>query len=152
MTFEGRFEHVLDAVLLPRPVVPLPLLVGSTGERVLRAALPHVAAWNIWYDWFGNTPEGFARENERVTRLARLVGRRPSDVLRTATVLVMMEAGQRDRPHTQDVPALSGPPLAIADALREFAAAGVQEAILVLSPMTEESIRTLGQTVAALDG
>ena len=152
VTFDGRFEHVRDAVLLPRPDVAPPLLVGSTGERVLRAALPHVAAWNIWYDWFGNTPAGFASENERVTRLVREAGRRPSDVLRTATVLVVLEGGRRDRPHTQDVPALSGPPVAIANALHEFAAAGVQEAILVVSPLTEQSIRTLGQTVAALDG
>ncbi len=77
VTFDGRFEHVRDAVLLPRPDVAPPLLVGSTGERVLRAALPHVAAWNIWYDWFGNTPAGFASENERVTRLVREVGTPP---------------------------------------------------------------------------
>ena len=152
VTFDGRFEHVHDAVLLPRPVEPPPLMIGSTGERVLRAALPHVAAWNIWYDWFGNTPEGFASENERVTRLLREAGRHPADVLRTATVLVVLEDGQRDRPHTQDVPALTGPPEAIADGLQEFAAAGVQEAILVVSPLTEGTIRTLGQTVAALDG
>ncbi len=74
VTFEGRFERVEDAVLLPRPDVPVPLMVGSTGERVLRAALAHADAWNIWYDWYGNTPEGFARENERVSR-ARPGGR-----------------------------------------------------------------------------
>ena len=71
VTFEGRFEHVQDAVLLPRPDVPPPLMVGSTGERVLRAALAHADAWNIWYDWYGNTPEGFATENDRVSQLVR---------------------------------------------------------------------------------
>ena len=64
VTFEGRFESVHDAVLLPAPVTRPPLMIGSTGERVLRIALAHVDAWNIWYDWFGNTPEGFA-EGER---------------------------------------------------------------------------------------
>ncbi len=60
VTFDGAFERLDDAVLLPRPAVPVPLMVGSTGERVLRAALPHVDAWNIWFDWYGNTPEGFS--------------------------------------------------------------------------------------------
>src|SRR6478609_761793 len=79
VTFEGRFERVEDAALLPRPDVPVPLMVGSTGERVLRAALAHADAWNIWYDWYGNTPEGFARENERVSQFVREAGREPSD-------------------------------------------------------------------------
>ena len=152
MTFEGRFERVQNAVLLPRPDVPVPLMVGSTGERVLRTALAHADSWNIWYDWYGNTPEGFARENVRVSQLAAEAGREPSDITRTATVFVALENAGRDRPHTQDVAALTGSPQAIADGLAEFAAAGLQEAILVLSPITERSIRRLGETIAALQG
>ena len=94
VTFDGRFEQVHDAVLLPRPAATVPLMVGSTGERVLRAALPHVDAWNVWYDWYGNTPEGFAAANERVSRIARDVGRDPADVVRTATVFVAIEGGR----------------------------------------------------------
>ncbi len=150
VTFEGRFERVRDAVLLPRPVTPPPLMVGSTGERVLRAALAHADAWNIWYDWYGNTPEGFARENERVSQLIRDAGREPSDVVRTATVFVTLEGGRQDRPHTDDVPALTGSPSNIASGLAALAAAGLQEAILVVSPITERTIRTLGDTVNAL--
>ena len=151
VTFEGRFERVQDAVLLPRPDVPVPLMVGSTGERVLRAALAHADAWNIWYDWYGNTPNGFATENERVSQLIRETGREPADVARTATVFVAFENGQRDRPHTHDVPALTGSPETIAAGLAAFAAAGLQEAILVVSPITERTIRTLGGTIAALN-
>ena len=150
VTFEGRFERVQDAVLLPRPVTPPPLMIGSTGERVLRLALPHVAAWNIWYDWFGNTPEGFARENERVSRLLQDAGREPSDVLRSATVFVTLDRGRRDRPHTDEVRPLAGSPAAIARGLAELAAAGVDEAILVVSPITEPAIRALGDVLAVL--
>ena len=151
VTFEGRFERVEDAVLLPRPDVPVPLMIGSTGERVLRAALAHADAWNIWYDWYGNTPEGFARQNERVSQLVREAGREPADVVRTATVFIAFEDGLRDRPHTHDVTALTGSPETIASGLAEFAAAGLQEAILVVSPITERTIRTLGDTVTALN-
>jgi probable F420-dependent oxidoreductase len=151
VTFEGRFERVDDAVLLPRPDVPVPLMVGSTGERVLRTALAHADAWNIWYDWYGNTPEGFARQNERVSQIVGEAGRQPSDVVRTATVFIAFEGGLRDRPHTQDVAALTGSPETIAGGLAEFAAAGLQEAILVVSPITERTIRKLGDTVHALN-
>jgi alkanesulfonate monooxygenase SsuD/methylene tetrahydromethanopterin reductase-like flavin-dependent oxidoreductase (luciferase family) len=146
VTFDGRFERVHDAVVLPRPVPPPPLMIGSTGERVLRVSLAHVDAWNVWYDSYGNTPEGFARANTRVSELIRESGRNPSDVLRSATVFVTVEGGGRDRPHTLDAPPLSGPPHRIANGLADLAAAGLDEAILVVTPITERAIRVLCDT------
>jgi len=71
--------------------------------------------------------------------------------VRTATVFIAFGDGLRDRPHTHDVTALTGSPETIASGLAEFAAAGLQEAILVVSPITEHTIRTLGDTVTALN-
>jgi probable F420-dependent oxidoreductase len=150
VTFEGRFERVYDAVVLPRPIPPPPLMIGSTGERVLRASLSHVDAWNVWYDVYGNTPDGFARANTRVTELVRETGRDPSDVMRSATVFVSVEGGGGDRPQTLDAPPLSGPPDRIASGLAHLAAAGLDEAILVVSPITERSIRVLGDSLTLL--
>jgi alkanesulfonate monooxygenase SsuD/methylene tetrahydromethanopterin reductase-like flavin-dependent oxidoreductase (luciferase family) len=152
VTFAGQFERVQDAVVLPRPATRLPLMIGSVGERVLRAALAYVDAWNVWYDWYGNTPDGFARENARVSRLVREIGREPADVRRTATVFVTCEDGRRDRPHTHDVPPLTGSPQAIAGGLADLAAAGVDEAILVVSPIDVRAIRSLGEMIATLNG
>jgi probable F420-dependent oxidoreductase len=151
VTYEGRFERAQDAVLLPRPAARVPLMIGSMGERVLRVALAYADAWNVWYDWYGNTPEGFAEENARVSRLVRETGREPADVLRSATVFVTLEYGRRDRPHTQDVPPLMGSPKAIATGLADLAAAGVDEAILIVSPIDERAIRSLGEVIAALN-
>ena len=150
VTLDGTFEQLDDAVLLPRPAVPVPLMVGSTGERVLRAALPHVDAWNIWFDWYGNTPQGFAAENDRVSRLVGEAGRQPGEVTRSATVFVTVGDGPRDRPHTAAVPALRGTPDRIAHGLQTFAEAGLEEAIIVVSPITEQAIRTLGHALAVL--
>jgi alkanesulfonate monooxygenase SsuD/methylene tetrahydromethanopterin reductase-like flavin-dependent oxidoreductase (luciferase family) len=152
VTFEGRFHSVHDAVLLPAPAARPPLMIGSTGERVLRIALAHADAWNIWYDWYGNTPEGFAKESARVSRLIREAGREPSDVMRSATVFVTLERGGRDRPHTDDLLPLAGSPASIAKGLADLAAAGVDEAILVVSPITEPAIRALGEALATLRG
>ena len=125
-------------------------MIGSTGERVLRIALPHADAWNVWYDLYGNTPEGFANQNTRVSRLALDAGRRPSDILRSATVFVALEGGGRDRPHTTAAPPRRGSPREIAGGLVDLAAAGADEAILVVSPISERSIRSLGDVIAEL--
>ena len=61
VTRHGGFYDLDAAVVLPQPTTRPRLMVGSTGERVLRATLPTVDAWNIWFDWFGNTPEGAYR-------------------------------------------------------------------------------------------
>ena len=147
VTYRGRFEQVRDAVVHPLPARPIPLMIGSTGERVLRAALAHVDAWNIWYDQYGNTPPGFARENLRITRLVEQAGRDPAGVLRSAAVFVTVEDGARDRPHTQERPSLTGSPERIARGLADLADAGADEAIIVVSPISETSIRTLGRAL-----
>jgi alkanesulfonate monooxygenase SsuD/methylene tetrahydromethanopterin reductase-like flavin-dependent oxidoreductase (luciferase family) len=150
VTTGGDAGSLEGAVLLPRPADPPALMVGSTGERVLRAALPHVGGWNIWYDWFGNDPDGFARENERVTAILHEVGRAPGEVRRSATVLVALGDHGTTRPISAATPPVAGTPEQIAEQLRAFAAAGLDEAILVVTPITEESVRGLAPVAAAL--
>ena len=65
--FDGRFYQARDCELLPRGPRPggPPLLLGSSGPRMLRIALPHVDAWNAWYADTGNEPAGVAPLRER---------------------------------------------------------------------------------------
>jgi probable F420-dependent oxidoreductase len=150
VTFSGRYAHVKDAVLLPRASRRPKLMVGSTGNRVLRVTLPHVDAWNTWYDRYGNSVDGFAELNGRVSAIAEEAGRPPAEIERSACVLVAPDAEERaDR---WDAPPLTGSKDRIADGLRELADAGADEAILVLSPITERSIRAVGEVLAILDG
>jgi probable F420-dependent oxidoreductase len=145
VTLAGRFWQVDDAVLLPPPARRVPLMIGSNGPRVLGIALPHVDAWNTWWDDYGNSAEGFAALNERISGAARDAGRSPGEVRRSACVLVA-PGGERQR--STDVPPLEGPPERIAAHLRELAEAGADEAILVADPITEWSIRGLAEAVA----
>jgi alkanesulfonate monooxygenase SsuD/methylene tetrahydromethanopterin reductase-like flavin-dependent oxidoreductase (luciferase family) len=48
------------------------------------------------------------------------------------------------------VPALKGPPERIAEALREFADAGADEVIVVADPITERTVRLLGEAAGAV--
>ncbi len=151
VTLDGRFHRVDDAVLLPRPPRKPTLMIGSTGPRVLSIALPHVDAWNTWYDATGNTPEGFARESAKVTVAAEQLGRDPSSIERSGCVLVVLDRSAGERPVEAGTRPLEGSPDRIAAGLRELAEAGADEAILVLSPITERSIRYLGDAVALLE-
>jgi probable F420-dependent oxidoreductase len=148
VTLPGRYRHVEDAVLLPRPARRPRLMIGSNGPRMLRIALPHVDAWNTWYEDYGNTPEGFAALNARVTRAVQDAGRDPGAVERSACVLVRLDPSAGERPVTPEAPPLEGSPQRIADALRGLAEAGADEAILVVDPINERSIAQLGEVLA----
>jgi hypothetical protein len=64
----------------------------------------------------------------------------------------VLDRAARERPLTEGVRPREGSPERIAAGLREPAEAGADEALLVVSPITERSIRLLGDTLAALDG
>jgi alkanesulfonate monooxygenase SsuD/methylene tetrahydromethanopterin reductase-like flavin-dependent oxidoreductase (luciferase family) len=151
VTQQGTYWRAEDAVLLPPLPRKPPLMVGSTGERVLAITLPHVQVWNTWYDLYGNSTEGFERESAKVTAAAERAGRDPSEIERSACVLVVLDRITGERPVPEDYAPVEGGPTAVAAHLRELAAAGADEAILVASPITEGSVRELGTALALLD-
>jgi probable F420-dependent oxidoreductase len=146
VTVTGRYWQAQDAVLLPPPARRTPIMIGSNGPRVLGIALPFADAWNTWYTDFGNTAEGYAALDARISAAARDAGRAPEEIERSACVHVVLDRGAAARPI--EVPPLEGTPEQIAARLRELAAAGADEAILVADPITEDSIRALGEVVA----
>ena len=144
-TFAGRFNKVDDAVLLPPPHRPIPLMIGSMGERVLRAALPHAQWWNTWFDWFGNSAEGFAKQNAHISDIAREVGRDPATLKRSACLLVVTDAsaGERPVPETYTAATLSD----VRQRVIEMRDAGADEVILVSDPINERSVRSLAEAL-----
>jgi probable F420-dependent oxidoreductase len=150
VTLDGRYWQADDAVLLPPPSRRPRLMVGSSGPRMLAITLPHVDAWNAWYADYGNSAEGFAELSARITAAAREAGRDPGEIERSACVFVMLDRAVEERAVTPDAPPLEGGAGEIAARLRELADAGADEAILVVNPIDEWSIRELGAVVAAL--
>jgi alkanesulfonate monooxygenase SsuD/methylene tetrahydromethanopterin reductase-like flavin-dependent oxidoreductase (luciferase family) len=142
VTLPGRFWQAEDLVLMPPPARRIPLMVGSNGERMLWIALPHVDWWNTWYDRYGNTACGFAELNARVTAAAERAGRDPSEVRRSAAVLVELDPEAVRRPHSDR----EAKPVSLdrlAAHLSALAEAGADEAILILRPIDEQSIRAV---------
>jgi alkanesulfonate monooxygenase SsuD/methylene tetrahydromethanopterin reductase-like flavin-dependent oxidoreductase (luciferase family) len=133
VTLEGTYHRVDDVVLLPKPARKTPLMIGSNGPRMLSIALPHVEAWNTWWEDYGNTPEG-------LTELIDRIGI-PTTVTRSACMLVQLDGMPVER--KTDVPAVEQGRFAAH--LEELQEAGADEVIVVASPITERSIRALGE-------
>jgi probable F420-dependent oxidoreductase len=151
VTLHGRFHVVEDAVLVPRPHRRPTLMVGTEGDRLLRFALPHADAWNTWFESYGNSVDGFEVLNRRISGVAKDVGRPGEQVGRSACVLVAVEADAPERRMEVPVRPVQGGTRQLAEHLRNLADAGADEAILVLTPITERSIRAAGETLALLD-
>jgi alkanesulfonate monooxygenase SsuD/methylene tetrahydromethanopterin reductase-like flavin-dependent oxidoreductase (luciferase family) len=151
VTYSGTYEAVDDAVLLPTPSRRPPLMIGAIRTPTLEVAIPYVDVWNTWYDWYGNTPDGFAEASRRIDEIALRAGREPHAISRSACVLVVLDRDAQERPLVDKAPPLEGSPETVSAFLRDLAAAGADEAILVASPINESSIRILGRALALLD-
>jgi alkanesulfonate monooxygenase SsuD/methylene tetrahydromethanopterin reductase-like flavin-dependent oxidoreductase (luciferase family) len=154
---DGRFYQARDLPRVPPPSRPgrPPLLIGSSGPRMLEITIPYVDAWNAWFAQFGNTVEGYLPLRDRVDVACLAAGRDPAEIERTLALLVAFpgatgrQAGEDPEPQPD---AIGGDPSILAPALRAFAEAGVGHVQLVLDPITVESIVALEPTLAALDG
>jgi len=135
VTFTGRFYQTDEAVLLPPPNRQVPLLVGTSGPRVLAASSPHIQYWNCWYSWYGNTPSGFAKLSATVEGNFR----------RSACVLVTAGDGG-ERPLDPTSPPVAA--TALRRHLNELHAAGADEVILVLDPINEHSVAAVAEELA----
>lgn len=153
--FDGRYYSARDCELIPRGPTPggPPLLIGSSGERMLAIALPHVDAWNAWYADTDNSPAGVAALRDRVDTACRAAGRDPASIDRTMAVLVRMSGGLgRLQGDSRPPPApLAGPPEVLAAGLRAYAAAGIAEVQLVMDPITAAAIEEFVPVLELLD-
>jgi probable F420-dependent oxidoreductase len=154
--FDGRYHRARDCILVPRPPREggPPIMVGSTGARMLRLAAAHADAWNAWFTWYGNRPEGIPALRGAVDAACAEVGRDPATLQRTVAVLVQMENGdvaRRGGPQ-EKAPALRGSPEELATSLRAFADEGISHVQLVIDPITVSSIEHLAPALRALDG
>jgi alkanesulfonate monooxygenase SsuD/methylene tetrahydromethanopterin reductase-like flavin-dependent oxidoreductase (luciferase family) len=151
--FEGRFYQARDCELLPRGPRPEgpPLLIGSSGPRMLRITMPWAQAWNAWYQTYGNRVAGIAAQRELVDAACREVGRDPTAVERTVAAFVRLPGARGMRGSDPAAPPLEGPPEQLAQALRDLATEGIAHVQLVLDPITPAGVAALAAVLEALD-
>jgi alkanesulfonate monooxygenase SsuD/methylene tetrahydromethanopterin reductase-like flavin-dependent oxidoreductase (luciferase family) len=154
--FDGQFYQLRDCELLPRGPRPNgpPLMIGSSGQRMLGFTAPHMDAWNAWHDRFGNRPDGLAGFNASVDEACRAAGRDPSEVARTATILIQLTGGKgrgTSREYAEPTPALKGTSEELAQAIGSYAGVGISHVQLVLDPITIDSIEEIAPVLEILD-
>jgi len=155
--FQGEFFTARDAELLPRSARSggPPIMIGSSGPRMLAATVPYVASWNAWYADTANSPAGVPALREVVDKAARDAGRDPAAIERTVAVQVRMPAGtgrvMGDTSERMVVPPLEGTAEHMADELRAYAREGVGHVQLVVDPITEASVAALAPVLELLD-
>jgi probable F420-dependent oxidoreductase len=134
VTLDGTYHRADDAVLLPTPARQTPIMIGSNGKRMLSIALPRAQAWNTWWDDYHNQPEGLAKLIDEIGI--------PPETTRSACMLVQLDGLPVERrPEGMDAVEQSRFTAHIA----ELGEAGADEVIVVASPISERSIRTLGE-------
>jgi alkanesulfonate monooxygenase SsuD/methylene tetrahydromethanopterin reductase-like flavin-dependent oxidoreductase (luciferase family) len=79
VTFHGKHYSVNGAVCQPAPSAPIPLLIGSDGNRVLRLAAEQADAWN-----WDASPDLFYRPYRTLMEHLQSIGRADADITLTA--------------------------------------------------------------------
>jgi alkanesulfonate monooxygenase SsuD/methylene tetrahydromethanopterin reductase-like flavin-dependent oxidoreductase (luciferase family) len=147
VTHHGAYYDVEECVLLPptQRERPMPMMVGSTGPRMLGITLPHVAAWNAWFTEFDILAERVPALLERFAAACGRAGRDPGEIEKS--VALLLDFGSR-APRNGSVNAITGTPAAMAGELARIFDAGVDHVQLVLDPITEESIERAADVAA----
>ena len=75
-TFQGQYYRLVEAPFEPKPVFGhMPILIGSTGNRMLR----HVARYADQWDG-GGSPEEYRALGERLNAICHELGRDPDEI------------------------------------------------------------------------
>jgi probable F420-dependent oxidoreductase len=143
VTFEGRWQRAVDAVLAPpgpRPGGP-PLLIAGKRPRMLELVARHATSWNA--AWYGH-PDEADELRDRIARLHQAmdtIGRPRDEIELSAGIFVATSPADDDRPDET----ILGTVEEIADAMSGYAALGVSHLIVHLWPRTVEAVRRLGE-------
>ena len=154
INFEGTYYTARDCELCPRGPRPEgpPLMIGSTGPRMLGIALPHVQMWNAWLCRGDNSADEVPELRELVDAACAGVGRDPADIERSVSI-VIDPSGRNELPTSMAADAvkpLTGSPQEIAAGLQAFADEGISHLQFCLAPNTLEALEQIHKVLEAM--
>jgi alkanesulfonate monooxygenase SsuD/methylene tetrahydromethanopterin reductase-like flavin-dependent oxidoreductase (luciferase family) len=127
-TVAGDRYQLTDAPLEPKPVGPLPLLIGSSGQTVMaRIVAAYAQEWNTW-----STPDLWAEKRQGYDRALEDAGRDPA-TLHTSTqalVLVGPDGAAKAEELAAVRPAIGGTAEQLVDTIGRWAEAGLDELVV----------------------
>jgi probable F420-dependent oxidoreductase len=139
--FDGRFFQAHDAVNRPRGPRPdgAPILVGTSGPRMLRITARYADAWNtVWH----KDPEAIVPRMAAVDEACREVGRDPATLVRTVGGNIAMPGYLGIRPDP-----IEGDDEAIAETIVRFRDLRMRHFVAGLDPCTPRTIEQFGRVI-----
>jgi alkanesulfonate monooxygenase SsuD/methylene tetrahydromethanopterin reductase-like flavin-dependent oxidoreductase (luciferase family) len=148
----SRFEEALTIIhgLLKRSDLAIPLMVGTTGERMLRATARYADLWNTGLVTGRCGPSAVPPLRAKVDAACAEVGRDPASLGRTINPLVALSLPGASPISPDDEP-LSGNPDELAEAFRGFAREGICHLQLLLNPCSLAGLEVVAGALERLD-
>ncbi|MFN2276711.1 MAG: LLM class flavin-dependent oxidoreductase [Candidatus Promineifilaceae bacterium] len=149
VTFNGSYYQVEDCIITPTGPRPegIPILVGAKGPRMLRLTAQHADQWNT--AWLGTASELAARVEPLHAACAE-TGRDPATLAVTVGVDVALPDLGETNPFSKSP--LGGSAEALAEAFRDYDAAGAAHLIIHLTPQTETAVTRLAEAARLYRG
>jgi alkanesulfonate monooxygenase SsuD/methylene tetrahydromethanopterin reductase-like flavin-dependent oxidoreductase (luciferase family) len=149
--FEGKYYSARECELRPRGPRSQgpPILLGTTGARMLRLTARYADQWNGFYSRTGNAPGGLQPFNAALDAACAEFGRDPATLERTASAFVQSAPFTPSR--QWGVAPLSGSPEDLAQALLGYVAEGVTHLQLGLEPLSLRGVDAFAPVLELLD-
>lgn len=147
-SFQGEFFTQDDNLLIPPARPDLPIMIGSTGPRMLAITASEMDWWNEWYARFDNQPTKLAKLIRRLDEALETADRNPNEVVKSVALYVEIE-DSGERSIARSIRPISGSTDQIAEQILEFAPM-VAHVQLIVDPITIDSIEALGPVVSAI--
>ena len=140
LTFTGRYHQVRDAVLLPRPDRPIPILVAGHRPRMLRLTARYADAWNT--AWFGRPDKRLGQRLASMHAALQAESRDPA----TLRCTVGMDCELTDAGQTGGG-SLAGLAGELARAIDAYERLGIDDLIVRLQPSTPRGLDQLARAL-----
>lgn len=148
--FAGQYyqaRNCEDVPRGPRSEGP-PLMVGTTGARMLKLTARYADLWNVGYM---GMPETMTEPLAKFEHACREVGRDPATIGVTTLIGLWFPDLQPKQPTFFPTP-LAGTPREIAAAMRGYADLGVQHVMFQVEPYIPEALRRLTEALQLYRG
>lgn len=122
---DGRYYRLTSARMDPKPVGPMPLMIGGAGEKVMAGIVARQAdEWNVWGD-----PDLFAHKSDVMTAACEREGRDPGTLRRTVQARIVLDGVTE--PLDLDDRTVGGSVEQLRDTLGRYRDAGADEFIVL---------------------
>ncbi len=148
--FKGTYYEARDCEMRPRGprAGSLPIMIGSSGERMLRLTARYADSWNRWLVYGRSHPDQIPEARQKVDDACRAEGRAPGTLERTASVQIDLKGTQDPQ---QGKESLTGSTEEIAETIRQFAREGITHLQIMLRPNVPEAMQQLAGVLQDLD-